>query len=254
MSDISDIDDQSEKIERPEIKTGIIIILEIINKLGTKRDFRNYTSKDWRDIADKVAEYSGNTSDSSSYSLFVFSAYAQYIKASVDILGGRTTESTRKQILSLADKLLENNRELKEGKISETDYTENCLWTSLEAVIELMAAYSLSGDKESEQFREAVSMCAFEFARYSLYNKEKSLLDEWKQHRNKIDEELKHDYDEFLIKLKEESAEYQKLILSSSADDLRTRLYSSIALARKAGVPEDQILKSKEDADAFFLS
>lgn len=54
---------------------------------------------------------------------------------------------------------------------------------------------------------------------------------------------------------KEAGEEYswKELIKKAFSDDPNEAFEGSVELARQSGVPEDKILKSKEEVDKFFL-
>ena len=60
-------------------------------------------------------------------------------------------------------------------------------------------------------------------------------------------------FDKYMEELNAQAAEFQSFIDSAFDTDLRGRLRGSVELARAAGVEEDEILKTIEDVDDFFM-
>jgi hypothetical protein len=100
---------------------------------------------------------------------------------------------------------------------------------------------------------ESVSDLAFEYGRYMLYAKEQAILNVYIQNQYVLDEQLQCQYEAYIAELNENAARFQGLIDDAFSPNIRDSLMSSAALARAAGVKEEEILTSIEDVDAFFL-
>ena len=73
---------------------------------------------------------------------------------------------------------------------------------------------------------------------------------------NKEIEAIKADHAKQLQTFEEEVntmiSEYEKILKKAFSEDPKEAFEGSVELARYSGVPEDQILKSKEEIDQFF--
>ena len=246
------------------LKIGTVFQIFLFDVLATGKKPQELTNEDWKELAAKVYQY-GVLADGQAYSEFVFSIYANYIELSVEVFGLRIDEDQRKieenrlqAIKAIAKEIRLNTSRLDSGDITEVDYVENCLWLSLEAMVKLLSSW-LAGiiiPKDCAEFlrlAESVSDLAFEYGRYMLYAKEQAILNAYIQNQYVLDEQLQCQYEAYLAELNENAARFQGLIDDAFSSNIRDSLMSSAALARAAGVKEDEILTSIEDVDAFFL-
>ena len=246
------------------LKIGTVFQIFLFDVLATGKKPQELTNEDWKGIAEKVYQY-GVLADGQTYSEFVFSIYANYIELSVEVFGLRIDEDQRKieenrlqAIKAIAKEIRLNTSRLDSGDITEVDYVENCLWLSLEAMVKLLSSW-LAGiiiPKDCAEFlrlAESVSDLAFEYGRYMLYAKEQAILNAYIQNQYVLDEQLQCQYEAYIAELNENAVRFQGLIDDAFSPNIRDSLMSSAALARAAGVKEDEILTSIEDVDAFFL-
>ena len=138
--------------------------------------------------------------------------------------------------------------------MTEAEYVETCLWASLEAMIKCLSlSLSTVIGPEFAQLAEAITQLGFEYGRYLLYAKEQAILKAYIEHQYVLDEQLQQEYQVYLNEVNEAAASFQKLMDEAFSPGLREALMQSVALARSAGVKEEEILISTEDIDAFFL-
>lgn len=158
------------------------------------------------------------------------------------------------EIKRLASEIRDLTGKLEEGKITEPDYVDRCLWTSFEAMIKLLAAYKTKGlCDEYAGFIQALADMSVQYARFRMHEKELNLLNGYLYGQQALDEELRSKYDDYVSDLKMESEEFDRLIENAFCDDFESMLKNSVSLARKAGVDEKDILDSREKIDSFFL-
>ena len=266
------------------LKIGTVFQLFLIDTLASGKKPRDLTGKDWENIATKVSEYAV-LEDRQSYSEFVFTLYADYIDLSVSALQAlriphneaTQEESTNtefdtsdeenkrdywdtrlEQIKSIADEIRSCSSLMQGEDKQEVEYIEKCLWLSLEAMIKLLSYWFTSklgaiAGVEYAQLAQAAVDLAFEYGRYVLYAKEQAILEAYIQNQYVLDDELRVQYEEFLVELEKNAARFRNLIDDAFSPDIQNALMQSAALARAAGVKEEEILGSTEDIDSFFL-
>ena len=242
------------------LKIGTVFQVFLIDTLASGKKPGELAPDDWKSIAEKVSKYA-ILQDGQSYSVFVFTLYADYIDLSVRCLSERIPKSSRDAMKSslasiqdLANNMRHNAVDLSEETITEVTYIENCLWLSLEAMIKLLSA-SLAEviGPEFTQLAQAVSQLAFEYGRYVLYAKEQAILESYILNQKVLDEQLQHEYEEFLAELQETANRFQTLLDAAFTPALHESLLQSVALARAAGVREEELLSSVEQIDSFFM-
>ena len=144
---------------------------------------------------------------------------------------------------------------LKNEEITEAEFVEACLWLSLEAMVKLLSlSLTVVIGKEYAELAQAVSQLAFEYGRYVLYAKEQAILDSYIQNQYALDKQLEEEYAAYLKEVQEQAEQFSKLIEEAFSPDIHEALMSSAALARSAGVKEEELLVTLEDVDLFFLA
>lgn len=247
----------SEKEEAPSVtgtKAATVMTLAVLKKIASGKRPSSFNAQDWKDIAHAVSEYAVFL-DGEEYSVFIFQLYEKYTYASAAMLKRFVPDETVEAIEKLADELHNREELFRNGTLSESAYTEECLWISLEAMVKLIAsAASMFCGQQASEFTQALASCAFEYGRLMLYRKEQALIDQFIESQYCLDEELEKKYAEYLSELEAQSKQFYAMIDQAFAPDFRTAFLHSVLLANIAGVDESEILSSTEDVDAFFLS
>ena len=253
---IYNLADDDESGQMKLLRIGTVFQLFLIDTLASGKKPGDLTAEDWKAIAAKVGRYAV-LEDGQSYSKFVFTLYADYISLSVEKYRGEPIGLSEKQasaILEIADAIHQNSKELENGRIKETAYIENCLWLSLEGMIKLLASWiTMPFAAEYANLIQSAAQLAFEYGRYVLYSKEQALLARYIANQHLLDEQLAKDYEEYLAQVQVQAEHFQELIDGAFSTNLHEALLQSAALAREAGVPEEELLTSVDDIDAFFL-
>ena len=238
-------------------KISTVLSLDIIKILLSGKRPEELKDEDWQKITNDVID-KAVVMDGRDYSTFIFDLYAYCIDSRAKVISV-TKDSEKAQersetIAALAEDLREAKQKLSDGEISEVDYTEECLWTSFDAMIKCLVAYiNLHVTEEAGDLIQAASALAFEYGRYQLYKKEQALLDEYLENQCRLDEELQKRFDEFKAELYEDAEQFMSCINDAFEPGFREALIGSVDLARVAGVAEEEILHSTEEIDSFFL-
>ena len=235
------------------LKIGTVFQIFLIDTLLSGKKPEELKKEDWFNIADNVSQYAV-MKDGQSYSEFVFSMYADYIDASAKVFQKvNAPEDKVKAIKAIASELRQNAELLQSGDLSEVEYTEKCLWDSLEAMIKCLSLLpTLVIGEEYGQLIQATSQLAFEYARYLLYAKEQAILAAYIENQYILDEKLQKEYEAYLAEVKENTDRFRALIDDAFSADIHESLKQSVALGKAAGVKEEELLTSLEDIDDFF--
>ena len=246
----------SEMEEAPSVtgaKVATVLTLAVWKKIASGKRPSSFDQEDWKEIGRAVSEYA-ILSDGEQYSIFVFQLYEKYIRASAEMIARFATPETVEAIMKLAEELHSKEELLRSGTLSETAYTEDCLWISLEAMFKLIAsAASMFCGQQAAEFAQALASCAFEYGRLMLYRKEQALVTQFIESQHRLDEEQEKQYAAYLSELEAQSKQFYTLIDHAFDPDFRTAFLHSILLAEAAGVKKPEILSSTEDIDSFFL-
>lgn len=246
----------SEKEEDEKLtllKIGTVFQIFLVDTLASGKKVKDLKDTDWKSITDKVAQYAV-LPDEQSYTEFVFKLYADYIDLSAKSLhAGKIQREKVDEVRALADEIRKNTEGLHSGELSETDYVEKCLWTSLEAMIKClsMSLTSLIGP-EFAQLAQATSQLAFEYGRYVLYAREQAILQAYIDNQYILNDQLQKEYEAYLEEVKKHAERFGSLVENAFSLDLHEALLESAELARAAGVKEEELLTSIEDIDDYF--
>ena len=235
------------------LKIGTVFQIFLIDTLLSGKKPEELKKEDWFNIADNVSQYAV-MKDGQAYSVFVFSMYADYIDASAKVYQKvKAPEDKVKAIKAIASELRQNAELLQSGELSEVEYTEKCLWVSLEAMIKCLSLLpTLVIGEEYGQLIQATSQLAFEYARYLLYAKEQAILASYIENQYILDEKLQKEYEAYLAEVIENTDRFRALIDDAFSADIHESLKQSVALGKAAGVKEEELLTSLEDIDDFF--
>ena len=235
------------------LKIGTAFQIFFVDILASGKDPKSMTGEDWKDLAVKVL-HNAVLEKEQSYSAFVFRLYADYIDVSASILRRKISEKSSLAIAETASEIRRNTDLLCKGKMTEADYIDECLWLSLEGMIKLLSAsLAFAVGKDLADLALAVSQLAFEYGRYVYYVRERKLLERYLENQRILDEKLQHDYETFIMDVRAEAERFSQLIDEAFSPNLHEALLQSAALARAAGVKEEDVLKTVDDVDAFFL-
>lgn len=235
------------------VKIATVFQIFLVDTLASGKKMKELTEEDWENIAAKISQYA-IMGGGEQYCEFVFSMYAQYIDVSADNLPEKVSEKSVEAIKELSESIRYNTEKFKKGELTEVDYTESCLWISLEAMIKLLSCYLTAGlDEEYSYFAQAASQLAFEYGRIILLSKEQALLEAYIQNQYQLDEELEREWEQYFAELQAYSEDFRGLIDAAFTTDIHAALVNSAALAREAGVKEEDILVTTEDIDSYFM-
>lgn len=236
------------------LKIGTVFQVFLFDTLATGKKADELTKEDWQDIAGKVAKYSV-LEEEQSYSEFVFTLYADYIDLSAQVLESKgVSEEKADSVRELSTQIRLNAEEMHCGIISETQYVDDNLWLSLEAMIKCLSLNMtpIIGP-EYTQLLQSITQLGFEYGRYTLYAKEQAILQEYLDKQKILDEQLRTEYEIYLAELNQNADRFRRLINAAFNPGLREALEESVAFAKACGVREDELLKSVDEIDAFFM-
>lgn len=239
------------------LKIGTVLTEAFLEKFLQGKAPQDLTRADLAEIADRVTDFAV-LMDGRDYSIFVFEQYARYIEFSAKLLAARSNARSTDQIgsiLAVSQEIRNNSRKLHDGEITEPEYIEDCLWLSLEAILKCFSAClsCTTGTPEFGMLAQSISMLAFEYGRLIACKKEQTVLDASLKSQQQLDEDLSEEFEAFKNRLEAEEAQFNELIANAFAPEFRDSLRSSAALASAAGVKEEDVLRTANDIDRFFM-
>ena len=239
------------------LKIGTVFQIFLVETLASGKKPEDLSGDDWRSIAEKVSRYA-ILEEGQRFSEFVFGLYADYIDLSAKSVSPVVKKEQLAALYQISKEIRHNTDLFRDGSLSESVFVDNCLWLSLEAMVKLLSlslasALSLVTREEYAQLAVSVSQLAFEYGRYMLYAKEHAILESYIQNQHDLDAELQARLNEYLAEVQKTADEFRKLVDDAFSPELHGMLQRSAALARAAGVKEEDLLSSTEEIDRFFL-
>lgn len=247
------ISENDDGTEMTLLKIGTVFQIFLIDTLASGKRPEEFDNEDWKNIAEKVSQYA-IFADGQSYTEFVFTMYADFIDLSAKTLQERKVpEEKTAEVSAIAEEIRTNTELLHSGELSEVNYVEKCLWSSLEAMIKSLSL-SLTPliGPEFTQLVQASSQLAFEYGRYVLYAREQALLQGYIENQYRLDEQLQKEFEVYLEEVRKNAERFQSLVQNAFSCDLHEALVQSAELARAAGVKEEELLTTIEDVDDYF--
>lgn len=232
----------------------ITFTLAVIGKTSAGKSVKEFDRQDWEDILVEVDDKALKLS-ASEFSVLVFDQYIRVIEISSKILEAKASESTIQSLNEDIGILNSLKDSFHNEEISEVKYTEEALWTCLDAVFKIMTAY-LSvplGLNEQEERMQIVATLAFQSLRLKLYTEERDVLDDCLNRASKVNDELKAKLAAYIDSLNAETDRFDALIDKAFDSDFRTAFSGSAELARAYGISESEIITSIAEVDDFFL-
>ena len=237
------------------VKAGTVLCFAILKKYGMGIKPSDFTEQDWKDIAESVSKYAVRM-DGQKYSEFIFMEYADFIDTSISRFEDDIPENTQsklKEIHELAEELRNKTKLLDQNRITEVAYTEDCLWTALEAMMRLIlvAKVRFPADEYTD-LAHSLSLLGLQMGRYRLYDKENKILDAYNKQLIQLDHDLNQELDEYIHALQEECDKFNSLINASFQPDFRNQLMASAEFAKAAGVDESELITNEKEVDDYF--
>lgn len=253
QNNIAALNEKNDPTALKVFKAGTALTVAVLMKIEGGKFPADFTAEDWEDIVDHISDYAIEA-DGRRYSAYVFMFYSWFIEKSVEQIERKLPEEKATAIRALSEELRSRTKQLEEEEIDEVDYIDSCLWICLEAMIKLLSGTidaALGFDKEPVV--EAAMIFGLEYGRMVLYKKENELVTEYLENQKFLDVELANQYDQYIEALEKETARFDGFIDTAFASGFRETLKSSAELAMAAGVEEDEVLKTIQDVDDFFM-
>ena len=112
--------------------------------------------------------------------------------------------------------------------------------------------YYFKGLSDYADLAQAAAAFTFEYGRLKLLQNEQTLLTEYLSQQKQLDEDLDRKYESYRIQIEANQKQFDQLIDNAFDPGFRNTLRDSVALAKAAGVKEEEILDSMEKVDSFF--
>ncbi len=225
------------------IEGGTTFVTEVVKKRKEK-DFRSFSEDDWIEILGKtgIGTLRGGVRGSS---IYVMSNYTA------------TPAAVASGLVTAAFGVAEQAHRLRTKEITETEFLENaqivCLDASVSAVSSLLGQALIPIPVLGAIIGNTVGTMLYQIGKNDLAEREQKLLASYAENQKKLDAELAAHYQQQIDMLNQELEVYMVLLNQAFAADIKKSFYGSIKLACYVGVANEEILKSKEEIDHYFM-
>lgn len=226
------------------VEGGMSFCLGVAQKLKSGKKISEFTAEDWKDIGIDTAVGGGKGAirGASIYGLTNFTA---------------TPAAVASALVTATFGVAAQTRLLQQGKISKEDFIINseviCLDISVSTISSLMGQVMIPVPVLGAVIGNAVGMFMYGIAKNNLSQQEQSLIADFNNSIQQINEQLDTHYLIFVELLRQEFAKFKSVLELALSEDVNVAFAGSITMAQYVGCDKEKILWDKQSVDAFFL-
>ncbi|MFV9429965.1 hypothetical protein ACNJ7K_15700 [Rhodococcus aetherivorans] len=226
------------------IESGTALVLAVVDKRRAGKQLREFTVEDWTDIAGEanLGAAKGGVRGASIYMLTNVTA---------------TPAAVASSIVTAAFGVAEQANKLRRGEIDELEFIENaelvCLDTAVSALSSFVGQALIPVPVLGAVIGNTVGIIMYKAVSSSLSKREASLIVQYLDEQQAMDEQLAAQYQELIDKLDASMSDYLEVLERAFSPDVEVVLLGSVELALELGVASDEVLDSEEKVLAYFL-
>jgi len=226
------------------IEGGTTFVLAIRKKQKEGKKITEFTDKDWKEIAKEsgVGTLKGGIRGVSIYALTNYTA---------------TPAAVASALCTASFGVAEQAHLYRTGKINANQFILNsemlCLDASVSALSSFVGQALIPVPVIGAVIGNTVGTMMYQITKDTLSKKEQKLIEEYLKSIRELDVKLDKKYKECVLKLNHELENYYYLLDSAFANDYELALQGSVELAISVGVNPDELLKSLEETDKYFM-
>ncbi len=227
------------------VEGGFTFCAAIIRKIRSGKSISAFTAEDWKDICTEsgVSSFRGGVRGVTIYSLSNYTA---------------TPAAVASALVTAAFGIAQQAYLFRKGHLSSEEFLLNsevlCVDVSVSALSSFVGQMVIPIPVLGAVIGNTVGSLVYQIAKDNLKRKERNILTAYLRELEELEKNLDKQYRAYVQKLNDEMNQYYALLESAFAMDCRDALEGSIKLALYVGVPADQVLKNRQEIDAYFLS
>lgn len=249
--------DEAHQNSKPSVQEGLkataaaaaiegatAFCMEVASKMRAGKKLSDFSADDWKAIAEKtgIGTLRGGVRGASIYMLTNHTA---------------TPAAVASALVTAAFGVAEQANKFRKGELDEVSFIENseilCLDATVSALSSLAGQVLIPIPVLGAVIGNAVGTMLYQFGKESLSAKEQEILRGHLESIQRKDAELRTQYRNFIDALSENLLEFMGILERAFTVNPVSALRGSVELARRMGVPEDEILDSREKIEAYFL-
>lgn len=217
----------------------------IIRKKKTGKKLKDFTEDDWKEIAGDsgLGAVKGGIRGISVYALTNYTA---------------TPAAVASSLVTASFGVAQQAHMLRQGEIDAIQFIENsemlCLDVSVSALASFAGQAIIPIPVLGAVVGNAVGMLLYQIGKDGLSAKEQEIISNYLKELGELDHKLAEEYQQCVDQLKHSFAMYVELLGNAFDADVEKALDGSVKLAKRMGVPTQELLKSHSEIEAFFCS
>lgn len=225
------------------IEGGVAFCMSVAKKRKEKK-FTEFSSDDWKDIGvdTGMGAVNGGIRGGSIYVLTNFTA---------------TPANVASAYVTAAFGIASQIKALDEGKVSEEDFVINCETVCLDVTVSAISSVAGQVLIPIPVLGTVIGNVAGEFV-YELCKKQcdlksQKIIDGYSAEMEQLNQKLDIQLLQVVLEVQKALGKFKDLEKLAFDEDVNIAFNGSINMAIETGVPENKVLKTKQDIDNFFL-
>ena len=226
------------------VEGGMTFIIDIAKKRKEGKKFKDFDGDDWKEIAGDTGwgVVKGGVRGLSVYVLTNFTA---------------TPAAVASAIVTASLGIAEQAHMFRQGKIDELSFIENSEMLCLNAAVSALSSFAgqvlIPIPVLGAVFGNAVGTMLYKISKDNLSAKEQKMIEKYLKEIGELSADLQKQYKAFLDELSDNMKLFMSILDRAFAPDIRIAFAGSIELAKQIGVPEEEILDTKEKIVSYFM-
>lgn len=224
---------------------GMAFCIGVWKKRKQGKHLADFTAKDWNEVGIDTAKgtLQGGIRGGTIYAMTNFTA---------------TPAAVANALVTASFGIVAQAYQLQQGNISADDFLVNsevlCLDVSVSAVASILGQTLIPVPVLGAIIGNMAGMFMYQIAKDHLSEKEQILIANYQHTFTSLNKMLDNRYHELISQLKKELAKYTSVLELAFDKDVNIAFAGSIAFADYVGVPTEQVLRTKQDIDQYFLN
>lgn len=227
------------------IEGGVAFCTGVAQKRKAGKKISEFTAEDWKDVGldTAVGSAKGGIRGAAVYALSNFTT---------------TPANVATGLVTATFGVVAQAKQLREGKIDSESFLINseavCLDVTISTISSLLGQIAIPVPILGALIGNVAGMLLYDIAKQQGLKQEKDLITKYRNEIVRLNEQLDEQYKSLVQILETNIQKFKSMIELAFDVNVNVAFESSVAFARFNAVPEERILKSKADVDAFFLN
>ena len=221
------------------------LCLGIAGKRRHGKHIREFDQDDWKDLAGStgIGTIKGGVRGSSIYLLTNYTA---------------TPAAVASALVTAAFGIAEQVHQLRQGNVNEQAFIENSEILCLDATVSALSSFAgqimIPVPILGAVLGNAVGSTMYQLTKQYLSSKEETILEEYLASIDQLSKELALQYQDFILGITEDLRIFMDILDRAFSPDIRLAFTGSVELAKRMGVPAEEIIDSRQKMLEYFLN